>query len=104
MTALNRKHSRSEKAEPPGNARLVEAARRGEGPPRAEIVFVGEQPGDLEDVRVLRDRGRVVASEFCEKAVVTIHPLALLRAPDDVAREKNYGDFVSDLRAVARLL
>jgi DNA polymerase len=56
------------------------------------------------DVRVLRDRGRVVASEFCEKTIVTIHPSALLRAPDEVAREKKYGDFVSDLRAVARLL
>jgi DNA polymerase len=165
----------------------------GEGPPRAEIVFVGEQPGDQEDiagvpfvgpagqlfddaldeagierertyvtnvvkhfkweprgkrrlhkkpgareieacrpwleaelnsirprvlvllgrtaaqsvlgpnVRVLRDRGRVMVSDFCEKTLVTIHPSALLRAREDADREKAHRDFVSDLRAVARL-
>lgn len=56
--------------------------------------------------RVLRDRGRVVASPFCEKTVITIHPSALLRARGQgrEARETGYTLFLEDLRRVAALL
>ncbi len=55
-------------------------------------------------VRVLRDRGRVMASDFCERTVVTVHPSSLLRAPDEEARQRGYAAFVDDLKAVAALL
>ena len=49
-------------------------------------------------VRVLRDRGRMQESRFAAKTIITFHPSALLRAPDEGAREKQYAQFVSDLR------
>jgi len=55
-------------------------------------------------VRVLRDRGKVMNSEYCEQTIVTVHPSSLLRAPDEESREKNYAEFVRDLKKVARLL
>jgi uracil-DNA glycosylase family protein len=55
-------------------------------------------------VRVLRDRGKFVATPYCEKTVVTVHPSSLLRAPDEASRERNYALFVRDLKKVARLL
>lgn len=55
-------------------------------------------------VRVLRDRGKFVASEFCPRTFVTVHPSSLLRAPDEAAREQNYRLFVADLRQVAERL
>ena len=55
-------------------------------------------------VRVLRDRGKVMPSAFCEQTVLTVHPSSLLRAPDEESRRTNYELFVNDLRAVGRLL
>jgi DNA polymerase len=55
-------------------------------------------------VRVLRDRGHAMASEYCEKTFVTVHPSSLLRAPDEESRARNYAEFVSDLKKVAKLL
>jgi DNA polymerase len=49
-------------------------------------------------VRVLRDRGQVRASKFAAKTIITFHPSALLRAPDEATREEQYAQFVSDLR------
>jgi probable DNA metabolism protein len=53
------------------------------------------------DVRVLRDRGKFVKSDFCDQTMVTVHPSSLLRAPDEATREENYQLFVADLRRVA---
>lgn len=55
-------------------------------------------------VRVLRDRGHAMASDYCEKTFVTVHPSSLLRAPDEEARERNYAEFFADLKKVAKLL
>lgn len=55
-------------------------------------------------VRVLRDRGQVMSSDHCEQTIVTVHPSSLLRAPDEESRERNYAEFVKDLKTVARLL
>ena len=54
--------------------------------------------------RVLRDRGKVIASTFCEQTVVTVHPSSLLRARTDEERAANYQLFLQDLRFVATLL
>ena len=55
-------------------------------------------------VRVLRDRGKAIPSEFCAGTLVTVHPSSLLRAPDAETRERNYAAFVADLRAAAALM
>lgn len=52
--------------------------------------------------RVLRDRGKLRASALCEKTLITIHPSALLRMPDEEARAQGYDEFVRDLRVVAK--
>lgn len=54
--------------------------------------------------RVMRDRGQVMPSEYCPQTLITIHPSALLRAPDVETREKNYSAFMEDLRCAAGLL
>jgi uracil-DNA glycosylase len=36
--------------------------------------------------------------------MITIHPSALLRAPDESSRETGFRDFVRDLRVVAKAL
>jgi len=51
--------------------------------------------------RVLRDRGKIMASEFCDRTILTVHPSSLLRVPDEEARRVNYGLFVDDLRTIA---
>jgi len=45
---------------------------------------------------VLRDRGQVRESKFAGKNMISFHPSALLRAPDEATQ---YAQFVSDLRA-----
>jgi len=55
-------------------------------------------------IRVLRDRGEIMKSDYCERTLITVHPSSLLRAPDEESREKNYREFVADLKKVARLL
>jgi len=53
-------------------------------------------------VRVTRDRGRIVASPFAKRTLMTIHPSAILRAPDAEARRAEYSRFVDDLTVAAR--
>jgi len=48
--------------------------------------------------RVLKNRGKVHAAEGIEAVVVTIHPSAVLRAPDKSAREASYRMLVADLK------
>ena len=47
--------------------------------------------------RVLRDRGQMRESKFARKTMITFHPSALLRAPDEATHVKQYAQFVSDL-------
>lgn len=54
--------------------------------------------------RIGRDRGVVRPSALCDKTLITVHPSALLRAPDEAAREEGYREFVRDLRVVAKEL
>ncbi|GAA3386542.1 UdgX family uracil-DNA binding protein [Cryptosporangium minutisporangium] len=56
--------------------------------------------------RVTKDRGELLqytgpGAEERTKALITIHPSAILRMPDD-AREKGYADLVADLTVAAR--
>ena len=54
--------------------------------------------------RVTRDRGRFVPSPLAPHVLATVHPSALLRAPDDETREREMRRFVDDLRVVAGIL
>ncbi len=51
--------------------------------------------------RVTRDRGRFVPSPFAPYALATIHPSALLRAPDEETRHAETSRFIEDLRTAA---
>ena len=54
--------------------------------------------------RVTRDRGRLVPSALAPYALATVHPSALLRAPDEAARDRETRRFVEDLRKVAAIV
>jgi len=53
--------------------------------------------------RVTKDRGRLVPSALALYAMATVHPSALLRAPDEQTREREIRRFVDDLRKVAAI-
>ena len=54
--------------------------------------------------KVSRQRGQVVPSPLAPVVTATIHPSAILRAPDADARRDEMQRFVEDLRAAARHL
>jgi uracil-DNA glycosylase len=53
--------------------------------------------------RVTKQRGVPVASPLAAQVVATVHPSALLRAPDDATRRAETQRFVEDLRVAAKL-
>jgi DNA polymerase len=56
------------------------------------------------DFRVTKQRGEWVDSEHAERTMATLHPSAILRAPDPEVREQQYRDLVGDLVKVARFI
>jgi uracil-DNA glycosylase len=54
--------------------------------------------------RIREARGRPIESELAPLVTATVHPSAILRAPDDASRRLEREAFVSDLRAVAQAL
>jgi DNA polymerase len=54
--------------------------------------------------RVTRDRGRLVPFALAPCALATVHPSALLRAPDKETRRQEIEHFIEDLRRVAAIL
>jgi uracil-DNA glycosylase len=54
--------------------------------------------------RVLKNRGKVHTTTEGESIVVSIHPSAVLRAPDKEAREANYKMLVADLKLAKKQL
>src|SRR2546423_7896797 len=48
--------------------------------------------------RVTKQRGQVLESPLAKKVVATVHPSSLLRQPDEESREREYKNFVADLR------
>lgn len=53
--------------------------------------------------RVTQDRGKPITSALAEAIVATVHPSAILRAPDE-AREEARQEFIADLKQVAAYL
>ena len=70
----------------------------GEGPSPADVMFVGEALGDLVKPRVIVALGATAAA-----IIATVHPSAVLRAPDG-ERERARRDFVAYLKRVATYL
>src|SRR3954465_7195772 len=54
--------------------------------------------------RVTKQRGELLDSDLAPIVSATIHPSAILRAPDDAARESERQSFIADLKNVARAL
>jgi DNA polymerase len=54
--------------------------------------------------RVTRDRGRFIESPLAPLVLATVHPSALLRAPDEATRQAEIRRFVADLALVAEAL
>ena len=51
--------------------------------------------------RVTRDRGKPVPSNLAPTVIATVHPSSLLRMPDRTMWERDYGQFVADLKVAA---
>lgn len=56
------------------------------------------------DFRVTQRRGELIESELAPHIVATVHPSAILRAPDEDARHEEMAKFIDDLKQVARAL
>jgi DNA polymerase len=56
------------------------------------------------DFRITKQRGELVSSPLASYVMATLHPSAVLRAPDDETRQRQRGELVSDLRKVAKLI
>jgi DNA polymerase len=56
------------------------------------------------DFRVTKQRGVWLESELAEKAIATVHPSSILRAPDADSRAEQYREFVADLVVIANEL
>jgi uracil-DNA glycosylase len=54
--------------------------------------------------RITRERGRPLESELAPVVIATVHPSAILRAPDDESRYAEREAFTADLAAVARAI
>lgn len=54
--------------------------------------------------KLMQNRGKVVVSAMADYVVATIHPSAVLRAPDAEGRRAAYESLVADLKVVAKAL
>jgi uracil-DNA glycosylase len=54
--------------------------------------------------KLMQQRGRMQPSTLAPQAVATIHPSAVLRAPDPEGRREAYDMLVADLKVVAKAL
>ena len=56
------------------------------------------------NIRITESHGRPIPSSLAEYVVATLHPSAVLRAPDDTAREVARRRLTEDLATVARFM
>jgi DNA polymerase len=54
--------------------------------------------------KLMQQRGQVLPSTLAPRVVATIHPSAVLRAPDSVGRRESFEMLVADLKVVAKAL
>ena len=55
------------------------------------------------DIRVMKQRGSIIALDDGTHVLITIHPSFLLRLPDEATKAAEYGKFVADLTRVREL-
>lgn len=53
--------------------------------------------------RLTKQRATLLESPLAGRAIATVHPSSILRAPDDDARHAEYKRFVADLKKIAKL-
>jgi DNA polymerase len=71
------------------------------------LVILGATAGKAllgSGFRLTRSRGERIESDLAPCVTATIHPAAILRAPDSAAREAEREAFTRDLRAAAAML
>jgi DNA polymerase len=71
------------------------------------LVVLGATAGKAlfgSSFRITRERGRLLDSDLAPIVSATVHPSAILRAPDDQARQEQRRDFRSDLAFVVRAI
>jgi len=56
------------------------------------------------DFRVTKHRGEFMESDLAPQVTATIHPSAILRAPDEATRNAELKSFVEDLKSIARVI
>jgi uracil-DNA glycosylase family protein len=69
------------------------------------VVLLGATAGQAifgPSFRVTRERGKLLSSKFAPKVMATVHPSSLLRQPDEESREREYKNFVADLRVAVK--
>jgi uracil-DNA glycosylase family protein len=54
--------------------------------------------------RVSKDRGKFIEADLAPYIIATVHPSAILRAPDDETRHEQKRRFIDDLKKVADVL
>jgi uracil-DNA glycosylase family protein len=52
--------------------------------------------------RVTKDRGKLIEQDIAPAVIATLHPSAILRAPDEPTRERGFQLLVADLKLAAR--
>lgn len=54
--------------------------------------------------KVSRERGKIVPSPLAPNVMATLHPSAILRAPDEKARATMLSEFISDFKTASKLI
>ena len=73
----------------------------------AVVVCLGATAGQSmlgASFKLMQQRGRLLSSPAAGRIVATIHPSAVLRAPDSEGRKAAYAMLVADLKVVAKAL
>ncbi len=71
------------------------------------IVAMGATSAQIlggKDVRVTKDRGRILPSKYGDRLTVTVHPSSILRAPTDEDRHLAMDQFIKDFKKIAAVL
>jgi DNA polymerase len=71
------------------------------------VVAMGATAGRgvfARQVKIGRERGRVIEFRQGQRALLTVHPSYLLRLPDQEAKDREYARFVDDLRVAREAL
>lgn len=68
------------------------------------VVCLGATPAQAlfgRDFRITKDRGQVMATEWCARTIATWHPAAILRMPDELRQAQMRKQLVADLRSAS---